>query len=196
MRPHHDPRDFRRRCALRWAFTIPTVLALAFSPARAQARPDEGADPPTILATAWSAFSIREGQRTIRFADDMVELGGRVTLNRQAAPRPWVQVDYFRRPDLRCVETLPCNNDGLVLRGGFTLPLSEEEFRTRGVHPRLFAGLGAGFSEQTEFAYLFGFGVAWSLHPRLAPVFDVRWERVPGLRSVVMLGAGLRLGIL
>ena len=189
--------DLRRPSAAAWAAVVAAAVAMAIPPGQAYAQGGGDADAPGILATAWSAFSIREGQRTIRFADDMVEIGGRVTLNRRAAPRPWVQVDYFRRPDLSCVdENLPCNTDGLVVRGGVTLPLSEEEFRTRGVHPRLFAGLGAGFSEETELAYLFGFGVAWTLHPRLAPVFDVRWESVPGLRSVIMLAAGLRLGVL
>lgn len=186
----------QRPSSVRWAAVLAAALTVA-TPGQARAQGDGDADAPRILATAWSAFSIREGQRTIRFADDMVEIGGRVSLNRDAAPRPWVQVDYFRRPDLSCVdETLPCNSDGFVLRGGLTLPLSDEEFRTRGVHSRLFAGLGAGFSEETELAYLFGFGVAWTLHPRLAPVSEVRWESVPGLRSVVMLAAGLRLGIL
>ena len=171
------------------------AASMAPCPVRAQVGDDDG--PPRLLVTATSGFSIREGQRTIRFADDMVEVGGRVTLNREDAARPWVQVDYFRRPDLSCVdEQLACNIEGVAVRGGFTLPMSDDEFRSRGVHPRLFAGLGAGFSEETELSYLFGFGFAWTLHPRFAPTFDVRWERVPGLRSVVMLAAGLRLGIL
>lgn len=191
MRSH----DFRRARA---ALPILAFAALSMAPSPAQAQTGEDDDgPPRVLVTATSGFSIREGQRTIRFADDLVEIGGRVTLNREHAARPWVQVDYFRRPDLSCVdEQLACNTDGVAVRGGFTLPMSDDEFRGRGVHPRLFAGLGAGFSQETELSYLFGFGVAWTLHPRLAPTFDLRWERVPGLRSVVMLGAGLRLGIL
>lgn len=189
--------EVQRPFSVRWPAVLAAALTVAIPPGQAEAQGDDQAHAPRILATAWSAFSIREGQRTIRFADDMVEIGGRITLNRDAAPRPWVQVDHFRRPGLRCVdETLPCNSDGVVVRGGFTLPLSGEEFRTRGVHPRLFAGVGAGFSEETKLAYLLGFGVAWTLHPRLAPVFEVRSERVPGLRSAIMLSAGLRLGIL
>ena len=190
------PDSLRRPAAALSALALAVAL-IAISPGRGHAQEDPDADAPTILTTAWSGFSIREGQRTIRFADDMMELGGRITLNRRAAPRPWVQVDYFWRPDLSCVDdALACNDDGIVVRGGFTLPLSEDEFRNRGVHPRLFAGLGAGFSEETELAYLFGIGAAWTLHPRLAPAFEVRWERVPGLLSVVMLAAGLRVGIL
>lgn len=193
MRPH----EFRRSPGVRCAVLLGLGLTGAFAPAGAQAQDEADAGVPRILATAWSAFSIREGQRTIRFADDMVEIGGRLTWNRERAARPWVQADYFRRPDLSCVDdALACNDEGVVVRGGVTLPLSEDEFRTRGVHPRLVAGLGAGFSEETELAYLLGFGAAWTLHPRLAPSFEVRWERVPGLRSVVMLGAGLRIGVL
>lgn len=190
--------DVRRAPAARRALALTAALTVALCPGRAHAQRDgDDGGPPTILATAWTGFSIREGERTIRFADDMVEIGGRIALNRRAAARPWVQVDYFRRPDLRCLdESLPCNDDGIVVRGGFTLPLSEDEFRTRGVHPRLLGGLGVGFSEQTGLAYLLGVGAAWTLHPRFAPVFEVRGERVPGLRSTVILGAGLRLGIL
>lgn len=175
------------------ALTGALLLAIAALPAAAQRT--EGRDPPRVLVTAWSGFSLREGQASFRFADDLVAFGGRVSLNRGTAARPWVQVDHFTRPDLNCQEGLACNESGTVIRAGVTLPLSEDDTR-RGVHPRLAAGIGWGRSEERGLAYLLGFGAAWAIHPRFAPVFEARWERVPGLRSVGVLGLGLRLGLL
>lgn len=175
-------------------FLLGPLLLAAAGPAAAQRRGGDG-DPPRALLAAWSGLSLREGQTEFRFAEDVIEVGARLTLNREWAFKPWVQVDWFTRPELTCLEGFPCNDDGIVLRGGLTLPISDDDTRP-GVHPRLLAGVGVGISDETELAYMLGFGAAWSLHPRLAPVFEFRWERVPGFRNVAILGIGLRLGLL
>lgn len=173
---------------LGWAVAF---AALASDAAAAQ---EEEARVPTVRLAAWAGFSLREGQATLRFADDLVEFGARLAWDRGAALHPWVQIDRFERPDLNCVPGIPCNADGLLLRGGVLVPLSEDH-TTPGLHPSLLAGIGAGFSTETELAYLLGFGLAWRLHPRLAPGFEARWERVPGLRAVAVVAAGLELGL-
>ena len=182
----------------RW-FVAGAVLAAASLAGAVEGAAAQGAgeerEPPRVYVTAWSGFSIREGQTTLRVADDMMSVGGRVTLQRTLAPQPWVQVDYFWRPELRCDASFACNDEGIALRGGVLLPLTEDETRP-GLHPAFLAGVGVGFAEETAFSYLLGLGGAWLLHPRLAPTFEVRWERVPGLRNVVIVGAGLRIGVL
>lgn len=173
-----------------------TAAALAASAGAVEAQEgDDGTNAPRVLVTAWSGFSMQEGQRTFRFADDLITFGARVTLRRQAAPGGWVQVDHFSRPDFVCAEELTCNDRGLLARAGISLPFTEDDTRP-GFHPRLVAGVGAGFTEQIGLSYLLGLGAAWSLHPRLAPVFEVRWERVPGLSNMLMLGLGIRAGLL
>lgn len=172
------------------------VLLLALvapRPAEGQRRGDDG-DPPRVLVAAWSGFSLRDSPTGFRFADDLIEFGGRLTLDLGRTFRPWVQADHFTRPDLTCIEGFACNDAGTVLRAGLTLPLTEDDTRP-GVHPRLVAGAGVGWSAETEVAYLLGFGAAWSLRPRLAPVFEARWEQVPGFRNIATLGLGLRVGL-
>lgn len=163
-------------------------------PLAGQGREAEGH--PLFFVTGSGGLSIREGQATLRFAEDLRELGGRITLYLPRAVLPWIQVDRFTRPDLFCPGGAECYPEGTLLRAGFTLPVTEDDLAP-GVHPRLVAGIGAAFTEgHTGFSYLLGVGVAWPLHPRLAPTAEVRWERLPGLRNIVMLNAGLRVGIL
>jgi hypothetical protein len=170
------------------------ALGLDAGAAAAQRGREEGHSP-RVLLTAWSGFSLREGQRTIRFADDVVSFGARVSLNRRASAQPWVQVDHFTRPDLSCPPGVPCNTDGILARAGLTLPFTEDDTRP-GFHPRLLGGIGAGFSEETALSYLIVLGGAWSIHPRFAPIFEIRWERLPGLSNILILGLGLRTGLL
>lgn len=173
------------------AALLAVVGAAPPSPAAAQ----EDRSAPRLLVTGWSGFSMREGQRAPRVGDDLVAFGARVTVHRRMAPNPWVQVDRFRRPDLQCLPDAPCNDTGIAARAGVMLPLSEDD-TAPGLHPRLIGGLGVGVSAETTLAYMLGIGAAWGLHPRLAPVFEARWERIPGVRAIFVIGLGLRTGIL
>jgi hypothetical protein len=175
------------------ALALLILASAAPAPAAGQRARGEG-DPPRVSLAAWSGFSMRDSPTGFRFADDLIELGGRLTLDLGRTLRPWVQADRFTRPELSCVEGFACNDAGTILRAGLTLPLTEDDTRP-GVHPRLVAGAGVGWSAETEFAYLLGFGAAWSLHPRLAPVFEARWEQVPGFRNIAILAIGLRVGL-
>lgn len=171
------------------------MAALAAGAMAASGQASDEPDGPRVLVTGWSGFSMQEGQQTFRFAEDLLLFGVRASLHRRAAARPWVQVDRFTRPDLVCPAGIPCNESGFLVRAGVTIPFTEDD-TSPGFHPRFVAGVGAGFSEEIELAYLLGLGGAWTLHPRLAPVFEVRWERVPGLINTLVLGLGLRVGIL
>ncbi|NIP77997.1 MAG: hypothetical protein GWM90_01855 [Gemmatimonadetes bacterium] len=167
------------------------VLALAtVGPVSAQEEP-EG---PHVAVAGFVAGSLLGGADGSGFADDVVGASMRLTLVRRRALQPWVQLDAFDRPDLECLEGLACNEDGWIARVGATLPLSTDENRP-GVQPRVFAGIGAGFSEETEFSYVLGIGAGWLITPRVMPVFEFRWEQLPGIRNIVMLNGGLRIGL-
>lgn len=189
-----DSRTGRRGSLGSALCTAVVALAAVAGPAVAQ-EDATGRDAPRILVTAWGGFSLREGQRTFRFADDLVTYGARASYNRRAGGRGWVQLDHFARPDFACPDGVTCNDRGILARAGLTLPFTEDDTR-RGFHPRFVGGVGAGFAEEIGLSYLLGLGAAWTLHPRFAPVFELRWERVPGLTNTLMLALGLRAGLL
>jgi hypothetical protein len=167
------------------------LLALVVAAGPATAQQD---DDPAVWVSAFAAGSLREGLTGFRVARDVVGGSVRLTALRDGALQPWLQADAFRRPDLECVEDLPCNDDGWLARVGATVSLSAENDRP-GLQPHLLGGMGAGFSEETEFSYLLGFGVGWLVSPRLTPLLEFRWERIPGLRNVFMLNGGIRIGL-
>ena len=168
------------------------ALAVLAMPASGQRSVD--ADRPTIALTGWGGVSIREGQSSFRFAEDLRTYGIRVALTRFGV-HPWVQADRFVRPDLVCPGVGDCATEGFLFRAGATLPLVVDPDEP-GLQPRLVSGIGLSLADdRTRFSYLLGIGATWVLHPRLAPAFEVRWERVPGLRNVVMLNAGMRFGL-
>lgn len=156
---------------------------------RAQDRPER----PLVRASAFVAASLREGPTGIGVGRDVRSFSARVTWSRRGV-QPWVQASGFTRPDLACLPGLPCNTDGWTALAGVTLPFSRDDSQ-RGIHSYFLGGVGAGFSEESIFAYLLGVGTTLAIVPRVAPSFEVRWEDLPGIRNVVMLSLGLQVDL-
>lgn len=150
---------------------------------------------PLIQLTGWGGVSLREGAQSLRVGKDYVAFGLRATWWRGGAVRPWLQGDRFERPELVCVAGLPCSDQGWLVRAGIVVPFSDDD-SIRGVHPYLAAGMGAGFGDDTIFAYMGGIGIHWTVTPRVAPSAEFRFERVPGLRFIYTLNGGIRIGLL
>lgn len=173
------------------AAALMALMALARpAPASAQRIDRQG----LVRVSAFAAGSFREGPTGFGVARDVVSYSLRLTLPRGAGMHPWLQAGWFVRPDLECPADLTCNTEGWTARGGVTLPLSTDDTRP-GLHPYLLAGIGMAFSEEDELSWLFGFGTALALTPRLAPALELHWDQLPGIRNVLMLNLGLRIGL-
>ncbi len=147
-----------------------------------------------LRVTGMVGGSLRDGLNGFGVARDVVNFSVRLSLPKGLGIQPWVQAGGFNRPDLICEAALPCNTEGWTLRGGVALPFSPDDSRP-GVHPYMIGGIGAAFAEEDTFSWLLGIGTSYSLTPRLAPVFELRWEDLPGIRNVLMLNLGLRLDL-
>ena len=174
------------------AAALAALMALAcVAPSSAQRIDGQG----RVRMSAFAAGSFREGPDGFGVARDVVSYSLRLTLPRGMGLHPWVQAGRFIRPDLECPADLTCNADGWTARGGVTLPLSTDDTRP-GFHPYLVGGIGMAFSEQDELSWLFGFGSALALTPRIAPAVELYWDQLPGIRNVLMLSLGLRISLL
>lgn len=143
--------------------------------------------------TADAAASLRDGPDGVRLGRDMVVFGVRLTATHRGGYHPWVDGARFSRPDLECLPGRRCNDIGWLARAGVQLPLSSDE-RAAGVHAAARAGLGAAFSDDTSLSYLLGFLVNWRAAPRIAPLFEVRWEHIGNINHM-LLAAGLRVDL-
>lgn len=123
----------------------------------------------------------------------MVGYGLRLTGPGWRGVRPWVETGAFRRPDLECVADLPCTAEGWLLRGGATLPLSEDRGEP-GIHGALLGGAGAAFAQDSALTYFLGLNLYWRRLPRLSPTTELRWEQIGGI-TLAMLALGVRIDL-
>jgi hypothetical protein len=151
-------------------------------------------DPPSPLVeiTPFGGLSILESFDGLRVGDDVVTYGLRGVLPGPGF-QPWLEVSRFERPGLECLEDIPCNDAGWAIRVGGVAVLSPAPARP-GIHPRLMGGIGVAFSEETIFSHLLGLGFAWRLNRRFSPVFDTRWEGLPGI-NIFIMNLGLRIDV-
>lgn len=182
------------RVATRRAPVLGLALALAVLAWPAAAH-GQAPDPPAIRVSAFGGVSFRDGPTGLRVAQDVQSLSARVTLPRQTGLQPWVQGEYFVRPDFECLPTLPCNDAGWTALAGVTAPASVHGDTHRGAHAYLLAGVGWAFSAEDRFAYVLGLGLAVVVTHRVAPSLEIRWEDLPGIRNVLMVDLGLRLDL-
>ncbi|MFO7895244.1 MAG: hypothetical protein R6U63_16140 [Longimicrobiales bacterium] len=168
------------------------VLAAVFWPAAAHGQTP---DPAAIRVSAFGGVSFRDGLTGLNVAKDVQSLSVRLTLPRQTEIQPWVQGEYFVRPDFECLSALPCSDAGWTALAGVTAPISTSGDTDPGVHPYLLAGVGWAFSAEDRFAYVLGVGLAMVVTHRVAPSLEFRWEDLPGIRNVLMVDLGLRLDL-
>lgn len=166
------------------------ALMAAAAPVAAQSG-DGGA----VRVSVFGAGSMREGISGLQFAQDVVAFSARVTLPRQSAYQPWVQVQRFTRPDLVCPDGITCTTEGVTALAGVVAPFTRNDREPGVLHPYFLGGIGWVFAEQEQFAYVLGVGGAYAVTGRLAPSLEVRWEDLPGIRNVMMVSLGLRLDL-
>ena len=167
------------------------AVLVAAGPAEAQDVPPD--DRPIVRLTPLVGGSMRERPDGLAFADDVRSVSVRATLPRRGL-QPWVQIEAFRRPILVCQTGIPCNTEGWTALAGVVAPISPNDMEP-GVHPYFLGGIGWAFSEESQYAYTLGAGVAVALTRRVAPSAEVRWEDLPGIRNVMMLNLGLRVDL-
>ena len=156
----------------------------------AQSRADEAGRGAWLAITPWGGFSMRQNIGRIAF-DDVVHAGLRLELRRWRT-WPFVQFDRFVRPGLECVEPFTCYDEGWQIRGGVTAGMPDDT--QPGLHSAVALGLGAGIVDgEASFTYLGGLGLHYNIAPRLAPRLEIRWERYPGIKNIVVAALGLRL---
>lgn len=173
------------------AAALAALLMLAGpAPIRAQGIDRQG----LVRVSAFVGGSFRDSPAGFGVARDVVSYSLRLSLPRGAGMHPWLQAGRFVRPDLECPAELTCNTEGWTARVGVTLPLSTDDTRP-GLHPYLVGGIGMAFAEEDELSWLVGFGTALALTPRVAPVLELHWDQLPGIRNVLMLNVGLRIGL-
>lgn len=165
------------------------------APAAAQrsGRLVQGGETGAIRVSGFAAGSWRGGPGGLRLAEDVLSVSGRFTLARFGF-QPWIQGEYFTRPDLQCLPGVPCNDDGWTVLAGVVAPLSVRDTQP-GLHLYLLGGIGWAFSAENRFTYLMGLGGAYAVTRRIAPSMEVRWEDPPGIKNVVMVNLGLRLDL-
>lgn len=157
----------------------------------AHAAAQGGADRPAVRVTAYGGASLRDGVGGLRWAEDVLSTGVRLTYPRRVGYEPWLQAERFVRPDFDCTPPLACNDSGWTALAGVTARFVGGN--EPGVHPYLLAGVGWAFSEENRFAWTMGLGFAFQVIPRLAPTLEVRWEDLPGIQNVATVNLGLRV---
>ena len=169
------------------------AILVGAAPGEAQDADAPSRDRPVVRLTPFVGGSLRERPDGLGLADDVRSLSLRATLPRRGF-QPWAQIEAFSRPNLECPAGIPCNTEGWTALVGVVAPITPNDLEP-GAHPYFLGGVGWAFSEEDQFAYTVGAGVALALTRRLAPSAEVRWEELPGIRNVVMLNLGLRIDL-
>lgn len=168
---------------------LTAALLLVAAPGAAQS-----VDPGTVRVSVFGGGSIREDPTGLGIAEDVLSVSARLTLPLQGRFQPWVQGEFFTRPDLECPAVLDCNADGVTALAGVVAPFSADDTRP-GFHPYFLGGVGWAFSDEDRFAFVLGIGGAFAFSRRVAPSLEVRWEDFPGIRNVMMVNLGVRLDL-
>ncbi|MEJ2504194.1 MAG: hypothetical protein P8177_12930 [Gemmatimonadota bacterium] len=119
----------------------------------------------------------------------------RLQLARASGLEPWLEASGFRRVDFDCARfgDDPCNDEGVTARVGASAVFGASGSGGGPLQGELLAGVGAGFSAETTWSYVFGLEVQWAQWPGILPVVGIRYERYPGLTNVAMAHGGIRI---